>query len=217
MDQAIRITSLRPRGDRFRIDISVLDQPLTISAVLVHRHRLKAGIVITPPQLEQLLGEARYDECERAVARMLAYREHAAGEVRDKLRQKKFDRDLIDRVLVTYTRNGLIDDARFARGFVRQQFERKPAWKAYLMAKVMARKVDRSLAETVVTQFLNGLDETEVAVAALQRKWREYADKDVETIRQKAYTYLSRRGIGYAAAKAAFETVHRRTHEDSND
>jgi SOS response regulatory protein OraA/RecX len=216
MPEPIRITSLKPHGDQYSLGVSCLEQPVAISAALVFRHRLKEGIVITRPQFEQLMAEVADGLCEREVARMLAYREHSCGEIREKLRQKQIQADVAARVIEQYRRNGLIDDARYAQNLVRRVFEQKAVWKAYLVAQLMAKHVGRDLAEQTVADFLADKDETEVAVAALQRKRRELADKDIETARQKAYTYLSRRGIGYAAARAAFDTVYSRTDEDAD-
>jgi SOS response regulatory protein OraA/RecX len=56
-----------------------------------------------------------------------------------------------------------------------------------------------------------------LAVASLERKWNSLKQFDLERARTKAYTYLSRRGIGYAAAKAAFEQLTNRDNEAGND
>ena len=44
MTQPIRITKLVPTGERYRVEISVLEDPLIIPAEIVHRHALKATL-----------------------------------------------------------------------------------------------------------------------------------------------------------------------------
>ena len=83
--ETIRIDKTEPTPGGFRLWISTLDEPLVVPAALYHQHRLKAGIVITEPQLQQLRAEAEKLRCEATVARMLGRREHSVGEVRAKL------------------------------------------------------------------------------------------------------------------------------------
>ena len=85
------------------------------------------------------------------------------------------------------------------------------------MAVLQRKYINRALAEQVVGNLLANEDETDLAVAALERKWHQLAEFDVETARRKAYNYLSRRGIGYAAAKDAFENLSARSKEVRED
>jgi regulatory protein len=193
-----------------------MEEPLIMSAAVVHRNRLKEGIVITAPQLAQLLDEVAEDECEQLIRRMLAFREHSVGEVTEKLRHKGCDDAHIEKAVAKFVRTGLLDDARYADALIRRLLERKPAGRSVLIAELQAKRIERSLAQRIVDDLLADRSETDLAVAALEGRWRAFAQFDVETARQKAYTFLSRRGIGYAAAKAAFETLLSRTNEETN-
>ncbi len=216
-NEQIRITKLYESAGRYKLTVSTLKEPLIVSICMVFKHRLKKGIVITQPQLEQLIAEAKVDECDRLVGRMLGYREHSVGEVRFKLKQKEICPDAIESVVSKYVRSGLLDDHRFAEMLARRTLEKKAAWRPYIVAELQKKRIDRSLAERVVDDLLEDKDETGIAVAALERKWHQYAQIDIESARKKAYNYLSRRGIGYGAAKAAFETLHRRTREETEN
>ncbi len=216
-NEQIRITKLYEFAGRYKLSVSTLKEPLVVSISMVFKHRLKKGIVITRPQLEQLIAEAEVDECDRLVGRMLGYREHSVGEVRFKLKQKEIGPDAVESVVSKYVRNGLLDDRRFAEMLARRTLEKKPSGRTFIIAELQKRRVDRSLAERVVDDLLEDRDETSLAVEALERKWHLYAQIDIESARKKAYNYLSRRGIGYGAAKAAFETLHRRRREETED
>jgi SOS response regulatory protein OraA/RecX len=216
MTEPIRITSLKLAGERCRLTVSTMEEPLILSTAMVHRHRLKEGIVITAPQLAQLLDEAAADECELLIRRMLAFREHSVGEVTEKLRHKGCEDTHIEKAVAKFVRTGLLDDARYADSLIRRLLERKPAGRNVLVAELQAKRIERNLAQRIVDDLLADRSETDLAIAALESRWRAFAQFDVETARQKAYTFLSRRGIGYAAAKAAFETLLSRTNEDTN-
>ena len=58
MEDQIRIVRLKAGTGRYYVTLSTRSEPLTVSDELVHRHRLKEGIVLTAPQLVQLEAEA---------------------------------------------------------------------------------------------------------------------------------------------------------------
>lgn len=217
-DQSIAIVECKPigSGSRYRVVITHREQPLLVSDELVYRHRLKAGIVITQPQLEQLEAESELAECDRLVARMLATREHSIGQVRVKLAQRKFKAESIKLTIKRYRDRGLLDDAHFAHDQATRFLAHNPAGREFLINWLRRKHIDRDLAETTADLVLGDQDEVALAVTSLERKWNSLKEFDLERARTKAYTYLSRRGIGYSAAKAAFEQLYNRDNEAGN-
>jgi len=211
MTEAIRISRITRGPGGYKLAISGLDQPLMVPEELLHRYRLKEGVVLTEPQLNQLLAEAEMVRCEQVVGRLLAMHEHSLGEIRAKLRQRKFTKDVIEPTTKKFQAAGLLDDARMAHGLARRLYERKPSGRSFLVAALRRKMIERSLAEQAVDRLLEGEDETVAATRALEQKWPMPDQIDIESIRSKAYSYLSRRGFGYQAARAAvtqlFETT----------
>jgi SOS response regulatory protein OraA/RecX len=101
----------------------------------------------------------------------------------------------------------LLDDWRYAKNTVDAIMRRKPAGRNYLIGYLQSRHISRNLASAVVEELLGGLDETELASRLLRKRWSYLAKFELETARTKAYNYLSRRSIGYRAAKLAFEKI----------
>ena len=207
MGDTVKIEKVEPSGGGFRVTISGFEVPLEMSALLFHHHRLKAGIVITAAQAEQLRQEATVERCDSEAARLLALREHSVGELRAKLKKKGFDDSTIGDRLKVFLQRGHLDDNRYASSLARRTLERKPAGRSYLVAVLRRKMIARDLAEQVVGQLLESRDETAQAVAALERRWPSLAHLEVEVARRRAYSYLSRRGFGYEAARAAWEKL----------
>jgi regulatory protein len=199
----IKISKMRPAGIGYRLRITGLDEPLWVPSELVHQYRLKEGIVLTAPQLEQLQAEAQLAACDQSAARYLAMREHTIGELKLKLARKGFDIETIRPIVKKLKSAGLLDDERLAHALARRTFERKPSGRSYLVALLRRKMIEPTLAERAVNQLLESVDETESAVQALERKWPAPAQIQVESVRTKAYSYLSRRGFGYGSAKEA--------------
>jgi len=209
--KTIRISKMRHQTGVYRLEISGLDEPLMVPELVAHQHRLKEGIVLTAPQLEQLVAEAEKVRCEQTVSRMLGMREHTVGELRQKLKRKKFSESAIGSAIRKHVTAGLLDDERLAHSLARRTFERKPSGRSYLIATLRRKYIDRDLAERAVDSLLAAHDQIGAAVHALQQRWPHPDQIDIESVRSKAYSYLSRRGFGYGAARDAltqlFETA----------
>lgn len=207
MGTQVKIIRMKFSGGRFFVQLSGQERAIAVSEELVHRHRLKEGIVLTPAQLAQLESEAELAECDRVVARLLGLREHSIGEIKNKLARRGFGPNSIRPTVKKYIDQGLLDDAHFAQQAAQSLLARNPVGRSYLTAFLQKKLVPRDIAEQAAEMLLQGTDEVDSALQSLRKRWPSYRQFEVETARTKAYTYLGRRGIGYAAAKAAFEKL----------
>ncbi len=204
----IRVIKIEPLGLDYRVTISSLDRLLIIPGELLHEYRLKEGIVLTTQQLDVLLREAELAACERQAMRYLALRDRAEGELRMKLRDKRFGNEAIDTVIKRFHQKGLIDDARVAFLLLKQVLDKNPAGRSFLIAYLRKKYIEQHLAEQTVDLALVDRDELDIAVEMLQSRWIRFSKFDLEDARRKAYYYLSRRGVGFNAAKEAFDRVY---------
>ena len=207
MDSQPRITAVKESRGEYLVRVSTVPEPIPVPVELIQRYHLRPGVVLTSAQLSQLAGESKRYLCEREIARLLSLREHSAGEIRLKLKRKGFAEKVFLPLLNGFIAKGLIDDPRLAASLVRKALERKPAGRAFLVALLRRKMIERSLAERTVDQALEDIDLTAEAVRALKQKWPDQAKLEVESARLKAYSYLSRRGFGYEAARAACDEV----------
>jgi regulatory protein len=83
--------------------------------------------------------------------RLLALRAHSRAELRQKLRRRGFDATAIEAASVRLSELGYLDDAAFARGFVRRRSSSRGP--LALSAELAARGIDRAGAETAIAAF----------------------------------------------------------------
>ena len=207
MDNQPRITAIEESRGEFIVSVSSLPEPLAVPLALIHQYHLKVGVVLTSAQVSQLVGESERYLCEREIARLLALREHTTGELRLKLKRKGFAERTIAVLIEKFAAQRLLDDARLAMNLARRALERKPSGRAFLVAVLRKKLIERSLAERTVDQVLQEIDQTAEAVRALTQKWPNLDQIQVESVRSKAYSYLSRRGFDYQTARAACNEV----------
>ncbi|MEW5797158.1 MAG: RecX family transcriptional regulator [Candidatus Zixiibacteriota bacterium] len=207
MDDQPKIISVEEKPGGVRLTVSGRTEDIILPIDLVYRYNLKPGVTITPAQMDQLLAESGRFLCDRETARLLAVREHSSGEIVVKLKRKGFGEKLIAATVEKFRKRGLIDDPRLAMKLAQQALERKPAGRAFLVAVLRRKMIDRMLAELTVDTLLDEIDDIQSAIQALRQRWPVPEQIEVESVRDKAYSYLSRRGFGYETARAACSAV----------
>lgn len=123
--------------------------------------------------------------------RMLAVRDHGREELRRKLLKRGFDSSEVDSVLDALQAEGLLDEARTAREFVRQTLE-KGHGAAYIRAKLFARGLSPQGAPFTPAEEAASLR------AFLERRRLKLAALTGAAERAKMLRFL--RGRGYSGA-----------------
>jgi regulatory protein len=157
----------------------------------------------------------------QAALNVLAVRARSRRELEQRLRRKDFPREVIDACLDDLDRQGLLDDAAFARSVVRDRVRLSPRGPAHLLQELRKRGVEDPVAETALRRVL---DEEEVSVHGLAEEaalgWlrrqsdgvvRALADeaftKERERARRRLHGYLARRGFRGSAAVEAMDAA----------
>lgn len=149
---------------------------------------------------EPLIDETREKALSRIRERallLLDSRSRSRQELRDRLVKAEFEPELVDEVLDSFQRNGLVDDLAFAREWVRQRFERRGKSAAMLDVELQRKGVgdaDRAEALSVIERE----DEREVARGLAVKKARQV--KRVPEDRQQRDKEL-RRIVGVLARR----------------
>jgi regulatory protein len=187
-----------------RLFVSTLEKPLLLPKSLIEKDNLQKGMELHPNYLGQLKSDSELFECDSKAAGILSRRDYSIGEFKRKLKLYNFGENVIIETVYRYKSKGLLDDKRYAAKVVNRVLSEKPSGKAYLVAALRRKLIPRDLADETVNSIFESQDDTELAVQALTKRWRQLSQFDVEDARRKAYNYLSRRGFSYSAAKAAF-------------
>jgi SOS response regulatory protein OraA/RecX len=214
MTDRAEILKVELLGDAAKVTLERTDQPLLVPIELVHRGNLVSGVKLTTAQIEKLVAADELYRCEQTALRLVAMREHSSGELRTKLRKRKFEKSSINAIVAKMIELGAVDDERYALLIGRSLVERRPCSRTYLSSYLQRRRVPRHLADRAATILLEDHDETALAEAALQQRDRRFRQLELEAAKRKAYNYLARRGFSFAAARVAFERWQSRRNEE---
>lgn len=207
----MRVEAVEPLGgDLWRVRLSD-GAAVELSTPALAASGLKPGASLDAEQVAGLHDEARADRAYRDAVRLLSFRARSRLELRRRLQRKGHDDAAVDRALVRLTRQGLLDDASFARQWARDQMARSPVGPRRLISGLIRSGVDPDLAREVAAQALaqaappvDGEDsETALAWQALQGRLARGFDPGDPGDRRRAFNFLLRRGFSAEAAGRA--------------
>jgi len=213
----IRIEKIRKVASGVLLFISSLELPLLFPVSKIERENLKEGTELPPQRLEQLRLESELFECDNKAAALLSQRDYSIGQFKQRLKLKNFGENAIREIVHKYKSRGLLDDKKYASKVVSRILQEKPSGRPFLIAALRRKLIPRDLADETVESLFQNEDAVMLAVKALQKRWRQFSQFEVEQAKSKSYNYLSRRGFSYSAAKAAFEKLWQKKREGSEE
>ncbi len=138
-----------------------------------------------------------------AALRLLARREHSRLELSLKLRQRKIENGLIERVLDDYEAEGWLDDDRFADVYARQRMDL-----GYGPLRILAELQQRGVHRTPAC--VDEKDDNDWSEMAIRMRLKRFGGVDIrEDWEEKARQarFLTRRGFAAGHVEAALDYV----------
>ena len=152
------------------------------------------------------------DPCYLAALRILNYRFNSEGELRRKLRAKKFEKEAIDLTVARLHREKWLDDQRFAGAFVRTRANRRLGRKR-ILRELQAAGIDDALAEQAVVENVDPERELESLHALRDRRARMLVRRHgaeyltTSEGRNKLTVYLLNQGYDAALVSQALKEI----------
>ena len=174
---------------------------------VIERLGLTEGARFTPETYAELKRILQQEWAVYSAESLLSRRPFSIGLFVRRMTQTGIAEPLIRDIVRDFKARGLLNDYQYAVDRARSFLNRKPVGRGYLLSWLQNQLVPRDIAEKAVSEILADVDEVATAVKLLEKKRLTLAKFDLETARQKAYTYLSRRAISYGAAKEAFDRL----------
>jgi regulatory protein len=127
---------------------------------------------------------------------MLARAPRSVRDLRRRLLLKGEPESEVDVAVDRLTASGLLNDAAYARAFVRSKVASQGFSRRRLQQELAKRGVARSIADAAIVDVLHDdeVDESANIERVAQKKLRTLSGLDKETQRRRLYAYLARRG-----------------------
>ncbi len=152
------------------------------------------------------------DEGQRAreaAFRLLAVRARSASELRQRLRQKRFEPELIDRVIAYLQDKGYQSDEEFARLYAREKWNNSGWGPARVSRELRAKGIAPELTDQVADETYADADLVEAILPFAQKRWRSTEGLPAETRRRRLVGFLQRRGYDWETINRVLDRVRK--------
>ena len=150
---------------------------------------------------------------------LLARRARSRRELSDRLRRKEIPARIVARVLDRLEAGGLLDDAAFARAFIRDRLRFRPRGRRALATELRRKGVSASVIDAALDEAFAELETTDRAVAdEVAEGWlrrqpakiraalqRGPFDEDGAKAWRRGLGHMARKGFGAGLARGALE------------
>ena len=130
-----------------------------------------------------------------AATRILTRRAHSVHEMKQALAHRSDDDQLIKTVIDRLKREGLIDDARYAKQFVRQRTEVRRQGRFRIARDLRARGVPDQHIEAALDENARDHDEAALVRQRIERKLRSFRGEITDNKLASLYRSLLRSGF----------------------
>jgi len=155
---------------------------------------LHVGQQMTEDELQRIVHAELVAKAKARALRLLEYRARSRAEIVQRLRTAGFADDIIEDTLKRLEDLGLIDDAQFARSWVKHRLTGKAVGKARIKWELRQKGVPTDVLEEALSA-VDADTEYESAVDAARRRWRKDGSLDERTKRRRLASFLRRQGF----------------------
>ena len=131
-----------------------------------------------------------YDVARNTALRFLAARPRSTEEVRRRL-QRRHTTDVVDKVILVLTDQGLLDDVAYSRQWREYRERSRPRGKALLRQELLRRGISPDTA----AEALDGFDSADNAYRAGRRAALRLQGSGYSNFQQRLWSHLQRRGF----------------------
>lgn len=169
-----------------------------LDAEIVRRHALKKGTVLSIAVQEQLLLD---EDLKNALSRaflLLGQRNYTEQEIRQKLEALQFHETIVDRTLARCRDLGYLDDAKFARDFVKTQLARRPQGRPRLRAAMLHKGIAAKVADEILSEVFDDRSADSLAEKAAEKFLaRKRGQMPPDKLRRRLAEHLLRAGFSW--------------------
>ncbi len=166
-------------------------------------YKLKENTNLTEKKYNEIIENSIYLKAKDTAFKYLGYKARTKYEVQQKLIEKEFPTEIIDRTINLLEQYGYIDDANYSKKFISEKINYRGYGKHRIKYELKQKRVDEEIIDALLIDTYD--DELEKAIKLASKKIKnkniDYKEK------QKVIAYLQRRGYSFDIIKESIDSV----------
>lgn len=173
--------------------------------------KIKEGEEIPLEKYNYIMDNLVYIKAQDTAINFLSYRMRTKKEIENKLREKDYSFEIIEKVTNFLEKYNYINDYQFAVSYVRECQKLKPKSKRMIKYELALKGIKEDIVEEAFLE--TDINDFENALKILNKKFK-FIDKEDLKQKNKIYNYLSSKGFGWDSIKEAYEEAAEKRGED---
>ena len=185
------------------------DEVLFLSVDIFYKSGLKKNDEISDDRFSSLIKENQLFHIKQRAFRYLGRRQHSTSELRIKLKQKRYEIELINEVLDDLKKKNFLDDTKFAEMFVEEKMKLKLWGEQKLRSELVKRGIKSEIITDVLANKISEEDKLNNAMIIASKKYDTLKNRNVnkDVIKRKLFTFLNSRGYNYYLVKEVYDEL----------
>jgi regulatory protein len=211
------IARIQKKNDNNVIVLLDNDQKLFLSYEVLLKNGLRKGSEISESHFDFLVKENQKYFIKQKAFTLLGKRLHSVYEIRTKLRQKKYDADLIQLTIDDLLNGHYLDDMKFAEMYSEEKLRLKLWGKTKLKSELMKKGISSAIITAVLEEkFPEADEELDNASQLVQKKYNQLKNRNMEhqKLVKRLYAFLISKGYSYDISRRAIEKLFNLTFEE---
>ena len=204
------IAKIQKKNDNNVIVLLDNDQKLFLSYEVLLKNGLRKGSEISESHFDFLVKENQKYFIKQKAYTLLGKRLHSVYELRTKLRQKKYDQDLIQITIDELLDSRYLDDTKFAEMFSEEKLRLKLWGKIKLKSELMKKGVSSAIITAVLEEKFPAVEEElDNASQLVKKKYNSLKNRNMEKQKlvKRLYAFLISKGYSYDISRQAIEKL----------
>ncbi|MCB0122188.1 MAG: RecX family transcriptional regulator, partial [Caldilineaceae bacterium] len=164
---------------------------------------LKKGQELSAAEVKTLQADDEVKLAYAAALNLLGYRARSITEVAQRLEQREFSEQAITQTTERLLREGYLNDTSFGQAWIESRQRSSPRSERALRYELRRKGVEPEVIDEVLEHV--EIDEEGAAWTALEPKLDRWHDLESFSFRQKAGSFLARRGFGHDVVRPVLE------------
>jgi regulatory protein len=140
---------------------------------------------------------------------LLKFRLRSENELRQRLKKKKFDADIIELTLFFLKDKGFIDDNYFAKTWIESRIK-KPLGIRRLKAELSIKGINKAIIDTQIDEIKKSYSEEDIVGGIAKDRLNKLKGIDPQKAKKRVYAYLLRRGFSPEVVIDVLNQIERR-------
>lgn len=141
------------------------------------------------------------------VLRFLSYRPRSEKEVREKLKLKKAELSVIEKIIAKLKEKKFINDEEFAKGWIESRLRFKPRSLRLIKMELKQKGIDPETIDQMINDEGLMINDLEQAKKLVEKRIGRLKGLDKQKIYEKLGRYLASKGFGWDTVKKSIDEI----------